>query len=121
MPRSPAVPPDNETLVPSVYLLAGTGEPGFSGDGIALLARLGYVSGSAVDASGTIYLAQPSTQSPTAIPNSYLRKMVWTTFDPCPNTVARSLSCEGLGCRAAPPRLSPRAPQYTPGPLPQPW
>jgi hypothetical protein len=118
-------PADNVTQVPSVYLLAGNGAFGFSGDGMALLAQLGYVSGSAVDNSGVIYLAQPADLAtpPATTANSYLRKMVWTNFNPCPGTVASSLSCSGLDCVIAPSNLRPSLPIYQPGlvPLPNPW
>jgi len=65
-----------------ISTIAGTGAPGFSGDGYAPAAQLGSVASTAVSSSGTIYLAQPSSDD--GAPRSYIRKMTWRSFSPCP-------------------------------------
>lgn len=82
----------------TLYQLAGTGEEGFSGDGYAPLAKIGYVHSSAITPNGTIFLAQPAMTLTT--PRSYIRKMVNTRFDSCPIATGR-LAAKSMRVKAS--------------------
>ena len=60
------------SAVPLIYSLAGSGEPGYSGDGgPATLARFQGVAGTAIDSAGNVYIADSG--------NSVIREVIKST------------------------------------------
>jgi sugar lactone lactonase YvrE len=90
---------DNPTLLPIVTVVAGTGRPGFSGDGgLATQAQLSFPSGVGVDLMGNLYIADTFNNRIRLVNTSgFIETIAGTDFSGCEgdNGLAINASLDG--------------------------
>lgn len=76
---------DNPTLLPLITVVAGTGRPGFFGDGgLATRALLNFPSGIAVDLVGNLYIADTFNNRIRMVnTNGFIQTIAGTDFSGC--------------------------------------